>query len=532
MATYYVPDTWVRLFKDTGIDEYNKPYFENVNELIGWMIDYKENILLTDFSYQRADERQYIAVSIDYNEAITYDTIAWINQGHEPKTWFVANITGVEFKNPNTTWIYFKVDAFCTFCGNIEWEKSYSLVEREHVADDWNGDVPNYDNIGVSEGLNPVLEKPLYAYVFYAGQSYQYVVRDPYFQYDEGKYAIGGGTRDNVYGMEVHIFNSGKEVNNYLDALQENSRTDVEKVVDIQTIPNQTVVANNAQVFLTPPWSSVQYNNAKCFSSEFCLLRVESLAADTVSYKPELFGDSDLNRIHFFMQLMSPAGSYCLLVYPTQYPKGGGNSGEYYGFKIQDFPHGNFSADTFAQWLSINLLPSAIRGGIGAIQTVTGAGAAIGGLSAGNPVAAFTGTMQAAHGASTLVNTVAQFNDARMHGTSLGGEFGMTNAAFAAACNHLGYSISWYMPNDPTMAFVDSYFDRFGYKVMKLKVPERKSRPFWNYVKTVEGHIAGTMPANYRQDIEALLNGGVTFWHVENGQINIGDFSNPTGNKG
>lgn len=528
---YFIPNTTIYLFRNTGIDAKNKPYIKSHENFFGFLTSTGIYHTFTNYSYQRADERQYVAVNLDYNIAIECDLLMWQNKEHENEyagesRWYVANVTGVEFKNPNTTWIYFEIDAYCTFAEDINWATSVCFVEREHVNKDWNGDIPNYENIGVSEGMNPVLEKPLFAYVYYSSDVNQFVVRDPYIDTDASG-GIGGIVRDNVFGMSAHVFDSSAEVNAYLKKLADSDKADVEKVVDIQTIPKY--VANYQQVYLKSPWSQVTYNNAKCYSSEFCLLRVESLAGDTVSYKPELFGDSDLNNIHFFMQLMAPGGSYCMLVYPTQYPKGGGNSGKYYGFKIADFPHGNFSVDTFAQWLTVNLLPSAIRGGVGALQAVSGAGTTIAGVATGNPAAGMMGIMQATHGVENLVNTVTEFNNARMHGTSVSGEFGMTNAAFAAACNQLGYCMSWYMPNDPTMAFVDSYFDRFGYKVMKLKVPNIHTRKYWNYVKTIEAHISGSIPYFYVRKIEAMLNSGVTFWNIDAGRI--GDFSNPSKNK-
>lgn len=79
------------------------------------------------------------------------------------------------------------------------------------------------------------------------------------------------------------------------------------------------------------------------------------------------------------------------------------------------------------------------------------------------------------------------------------------------------------------MKSVDAFFDRFGYRVSRLKIPERSSRPFWNYVKTSEGHVSGNIPAMYRTQIENMLNSGVTFWNV--GARAIGDFSNPAENK-
>ena len=129
------PETTIYLCTNTGIDQYNKPYFESNAAMQGWLAG-KVKASFTQYSYQRADERQYCRVEYNYNDALTCDIIMWQNTGTGPR-WIIANITGVEWVNPNTTTIYFEVDAFCTYCGDINWPTSYSLVEREHVVNDW-----------------------------------------------------------------------------------------------------------------------------------------------------------------------------------------------------------------------------------------------------------------------------------------------------------------------------------------------------------------------------------------------------------
>lgn len=80
---------------------------------------------------------------------------------------------------------------------------------------------------------------------------------------------------------------------------------------------------------------------------------------------------------------------------------------------------------------------------------------------------------------------------------------------------------------------VDAFFDRYGYNVNTIKVPEVNSRPFWNFVKTREAHVDGNIPYTYRREIEDMLNGGVTFWKSTSitKEHPIGDFSDPKRNK-
>ena len=144
------PLTTIYLCRDTGVDERNKPYFES-NEAMANFFQTKIAKTCLNCSYQRADERQYATVECEYSIAISCDYIIFQNAGESNK-WYICGITGVEWVNPNACRIFFEVDAYCTYCGEIEWQPCF--VEREHVEDDWNGSNPNFSSMGVSEDIS------------------------------------------------------------------------------------------------------------------------------------------------------------------------------------------------------------------------------------------------------------------------------------------------------------------------------------------------------------------------------------------
>ena len=516
MGQYFIPNTTVYIFAGTDIDENNKPFITSMQNFRGWLGTFK-NYAFNNYSYQRADDRQYIAVDMDYNEAIQCDLLIWNNQEHEPERWYVANITGVEFKNPNTTWIYFEIDAYCTFGEDIEWDTSISFVEREHVDNDWNGDVPNFVNMGVQEGLNPTLEKTYYMAGDYF-TSLQFIVRDPFWIDESGKpkpqYYPGGYATNMFAGLNIHAFDTQKEVSDYLNLVQETSGVDINQVLDIITIPRRVTIEF---LHLNPPWKQVTYNNAKCFSSEFCIFATQSYLGTQVTWKPELFSDHALQDITFIADPGSfnkGLGGY--LLYPNNgYLGTQGVGGKKYAFTIKDWPHGSWTSNYFQNWASMNMLPEMIK-------TAGSLGTAGYGLFTGNPYIAV-------HGAMSLLQQAGNVSVARNKGSQLSGEFSSTNPNFAASIDELDVIINALMPIDATMKYIDTYFDRFGYKVMQLKVPNVHTRAYWNYVKTIEGHVDGDIPFFYRKKIEDMLNNGVTFWNIDNGRI--GNFSNPAKNK-
>lgn len=60
---------------------------------------------------------------------------------------------------------------------------------------------------------------------------------------------------------------------------------------------------------------------------------------------------------------------------------------------------------------------------------------------------------------------------------------------------------------------LDSYFDMYGYKTNRVKIPNLKNRPNWNYVKTINATIRADIPQSDLQSLRAIFDNGVTLWH-------------------
>ena len=74
---------------------------------------------------------------------------------------------------------------------------------------------------------------------------------------------------------------------------------------------------------------------------------------------------------------------------------------------------------------------------------------------------------------------------------------------------------------------LESYFNRYGYKVGKIKVPDITNMSRFNYIQTVNAHVAGTIANDDRVKIERIYDTGITFWHDDN----IGNYDNNVGVK-
>lgn len=53
----------------------------------------------------------------------------------------------------------------------------------------------------------------------------------------------------------------------------------------------------------------------------------------------------------------------------------------------------------------------------------------------------------------------------------------------------------------------------YGYQVNSLKLPNITGRTNWNYVKTLECNIVGSLPESGVEELKEIFNNGVTIWH-------------------
>lgn len=59
---------------------------------------------------------------------------------------------------------------------------------------------------------------------------------------------------------------------------------------------------------------------------------------------------------------------------------------------------------------------------------------------------------------------------------------------------------------------IDDYFDRYGYSICRVKVPNRNVRPHWCYTKTKNVSIKGNLPAPALEQLQNIYDNGITFW--------------------
>ena len=79
--------------------------------------------------------------------------------------------------------------------------------------------------------------------------------------------------------------------------------------------------------------------------------------------------------------------------------------------------------------------------------------------------------------------------------------------------NKLGIFFGISQVNTATLQMADSFFDRYGYAKNIVKTPQWNSRPNFNYIKTSGANIGGEIPQSDKEEINRLLDTGLTVWH-------------------
>ena len=69
---------------------------------------------------------------------------------------------------------------------------------------------------------------------------------------------------------------------------------------------------------------------------------------------------------------------------------------------------------------------------------------------------------------------------------------------------------------------LDNYFDMFGYKINRVKVPLKNHRARYWFTKTIDCNIDGGITNDDLAIIKNCYNNGITFWRAS---ATMGDYS-------
>lgn len=472
-----------------------------------------------------------IQVGFPYSQICNANYLAFQNKDYNNR-WFFAFISDVQFINANTTNIVFETDVWSTFYDSMNVMKCF--VEREHV---------NNDTIGlhtVPEGIatgDMVVEKTvedsslnLFLYVgvltdwdpISTGQTHAPGTQFSGITiYNKGvfghqlfvfKWLVGSGTTPDLTSLLKYIFITNHDghiadikdmfiipsalINESQLDLHECNRSEIGQTTYFWTLQPKSsadqIIENVPKVH---SFNNITVKNNKCFVYPYNYILATNNNGNQNIYKYELF--SDPTNATFRLQLALTIGISGRCV-PYNY-NGQLDENDDEAIPLGKYPTCNWSADSYTNWLTqqaVNI-PTKIVG------TVIKAGTQ---MASGDVAGAGVGT------AMSIAGMIGEFYSAGLQPNIEGG--GNTgDVVYSAERNTITFKCM--RPKLENLQIIDSYFNRFGYKINETKTPNLTGRQYWNYIKIggSDRFATGNIQTKFLDVINNIAQQGTTIWH-------------------
>lgn len=499
---YIAPNTTIRMLKDVPLDNTyrNTIYFAYVANQTSYFSG-KTKYTFTAQSYQRV-QKGTLRIGRKADDLCDCNYLMFQNTAYGNK-WFYAFVTGVEYVNNETSEVSFEIDVMQTW--HFDYDVKMSFVEREMSVTDKIGDNLVPENLEIGDyiykdlGLTSLFN--LYQIVIAA-------------TFDENMVDATGGMYGGVFsGLHYNIFSSWQSASSFIAEATEQNKAD--GIVSIFMLPvafTSDYQSTMPEVFdierdkhLTDIDGYVPKNN-KLFTYPYNLLYVTNNEGNVANYAFEYFGTDKCNFNVSGAMCCTPE---CMLV-PLNYKGVEKNYNE--KLTIGNFPQCAYTVDTFKAWVAQNQNQLALN----AINTI---GTTAAGAAAMYATGGMLGKGMTLNGIQQIGSLVASVSDkSTLPPHARGGGGSIINMANKIK----GFQFYYAHIRAEFARIIDDYFNAYGYATHRIKVPNRVIRPHWNYVKTVNVSLTGSVPADDMAKLKQIYDNGVTFWRNGN---EVGDYS-------
>lgn len=506
---YIEPQTNIRLLHNVPLDTtYDHTiYFASASAQQSYFMSLQK-YNLTNYTYQRV-KRGTARVGIKADNLYDCNYMMFQNSGYGTK-WFYAFIISVEFVNNEVTEITFEIDVMQTWF--FDCSPDYCYVEREHSTTDAIGDNIVPEQVDTGE----------YVYNGYGKLTASLDPLAVVMLINDSAEDADGTVYDGVYGgctMFAYDYDDVESINAKIQ--QYNQKPDA--IVAMYMCPAiatggeigeggmhvlisteaETLEIEQDAITTSLYLDGYKPKNNKLYTYPYNFLSVSSGKNNAV-YRYEFF-DNLTAKFKINVPLTMPVQ---VALRPKQYKGSGTLSLNGETLVLDDYPMCSWSTDSFRAWVAQNSLPIAGTVGAAGISAVLGAaGIAFPPLAVAGGVTAVANLMSQGYQASIAADTTrgsinsGSIDVASKIKTFWGGRMSV-NAQYAK--------------------MIDEYFSMYGYATKRVKIPNRSARPHWNYVKTVNATVTGSVPADDMRKICEIYNSGVTFW--KNGS-EVGNYS-------
>lgn len=513
---YIVPQTDVRLLKGVPLENsyHETMYFTSSSAQYNAFNSFPQ-VPFSEFTYNRAN-RGHIKVGVSADSIFDCNYMMFKNRAYSNK-WFYAFINAIDYVNDNCADITFEIDDMQTWLFDYELQEVF--VEREHTRSDkyFEHIVPENLDTGeyIVRGFQERTLHPLAACFITSRTANGQTVEPKMYN---GVYTpvniIKGYNLDeqdsiNALTNAVREFIAAGQENAILTAYEYPLEFGfVDSVTpDTEPISKDTLLATNIQTIdgYTP-------KNKKLFTYPYNFLLASNNCGNTCEYRYELFSHEEETTITNFNPEVRLTGvavtTPCVMMYPKNYR--GLNLDFDSGMVISNFPMIPTVGDTYKAYMAQakgNIVGSTLSSTISGALSGGTAGTMAGGL-AGAAVGAIGG---AAVGALSQVGTQVGAK-IRAEATPPQVKGQVQTESLNAGMRRYKFSFYRMQIQAPFAKIIDEYFSRYGYKVNRVKVPNRNNRQRYTFIKTIGCSLTGRMPADAAKHICQIFDNGVTFW--------------------
>lgn len=495
---YIEPNTDIILLHDVPLDTtyQHTLWFDTLNAQTTYFSS-KNIIRLTKQTYQRVNKGT-ARVAVPADQLYNCNYMMFRNSAYGSK-WFYAFVKTVDYINNECSEITYEIDVMQTWL--FQHSPDYCFVEREITETDVLGEHFEPESVEVGE----------YVFNDYAPIRLmsEYVTCVAAVDVDSG---TSGNLYDGIYGSaKLYVYDSN-DVNN-INSFIETYKQKPEAIIGIYMFPKDFIasipedhllhtsahaihhIETMAQLTTDATLNGYKPKNNKLYTYPYNFYHVDNASGSDLTLRYELFDDLT-PEFEISGTITQPV---VCNIRPTSY-KGvrgvtatqGWNTVNTETLQLTNFPMCSWNVDSYQAWVAQNSIPIAMSAGSTVIQTL-----ASGRLNLGSIFGQVANTLTDAYRASIAADmnkgniTNGNGNVSNQKQKFYGGRCSIT-AQYAK--------------------IIDDYFTMFGYAVKRVKIPNRNSRPHWNYVKTIGATVTGSVPADDMNKICQIYDNGITFW--------------------
>lgn len=465
------------------------------------------------YNYAYCRKNWTIKLNVNREQAVSWSYL-YYNNGVVDRNYYYF-ITDIEYINDNCVELSLELDVMQTY--HFDYQLMPCFVDREHCLTDTIGDNTIDEGLDIGElaicGTSDISLADMYI-----------MVMSTFSLQSDGTVNILSSSQNGVFaGVGVYAVNSGDygALGQMLKLYDDNGVSEgvlsiwmypknlVNTVADpdgVDTVAKQvsgaTSFYHNIAINTSLAGGYVP-RNKKLYTYPYNFLYVTNNQGGSGVYRYERFADPNFCNFRV-VGAITPEGAVSL--HPLNY---NGDSQNYdCGITLSGFPTCAWQSDTYKLWLAqnqssqnLNLATSGltIAGGLAGVASAPFTGGA--GVVAG--VGAIT------HGATSIANIMAQRADRDIQPPQAKGQH---SASVNLNAGFLKFTLQRKSLSYEQCHIIDSYFDTYGYKINRCKVPNRKVREEYTYTRTIGCQIVGDFCVSDKAKIQTIYDNGITFW--------------------